>query len=87
MTTVSSRQGKAEIRHGAVIIATGAEEYRPTEYLYGQNDKVMTSLELEERIVDRDDKVINAQTIVMISVWVQGVRRGTTAQGYAVVNP
>lgn len=66
MTTVSSRQGKAEIRHGAVIIATGAEEYRPTEYLYGQNDKVMTSLELEERIVDRDERVINAQTIVMI---------------------
>ena len=25
----------SEIKHGATIIATGADEYRPTEYLYG----------------------------------------------------
>jgi heterodisulfide reductase subunit A2 len=39
-----------EIRHGITIIATGAEEYKPTEYLYGQDDRVLTLLELEDRI-------------------------------------
>jgi heterodisulfide reductase subunit A len=55
-----------EIRHGIAIIATGAEEYKPTEYLYGQDDRVMTNLELEERIVKGDEKVVNAQSLVMI---------------------
>ena len=55
-----------EIKHGATVIATGADEYKPTEYLYGQNDRVMTQLELEERIAKREEAVINSQTMVMI---------------------
>lgn len=55
-----------EIRHGAVVIATGAEEYKPAEYLYGQDDRVLTLLELEESIVKKQDAVMNAQTVVMI---------------------
>ena len=55
-----------EILHGAVIIATGAEEYKPTEYLYGKDDKVMTSLELEDKIIKKDEQVVNAQSLVMI---------------------
>ena len=39
-----------EIHHGVAIIATGAEEYKPTEYLYGKDDRVMTQLELGEQI-------------------------------------
>jgi heterodisulfide reductase subunit A len=55
-----------EIKHGAAVIATGANTYTPTEYLYGQNDKVMTHLELEERIHNGDEKVTKAGTVVMI---------------------
>lgn len=51
------------LAHGAVIIATGAEEYRPTEYLYGQNDNVMTQLELEEKLSRGE---LAANTVVMI---------------------
>ncbi len=51
------------LAHGAVIIATGAEEYRPTEYLYGQNDNVMTQLELEEKLSKGE---FTANTVVMI---------------------
>jgi len=39
---------KKEINHGVVIVATGAREYKPTEYLYGEDEKVMTQLELEK---------------------------------------
>jgi heterodisulfide reductase subunit A len=66
ITRVKSGGRITEIKHGAAIIATGADEYKPTEYLYGQDDRVMTQLELEERIAEGEEKVTNAQTLVMI---------------------
>ena len=66
VTRVKSDGGVTEIKHGAAVIATGAEEYKPTEYLYGEDDRVMTHLELEEQIAKGDEKVINAQSLVMI---------------------
>jgi heterodisulfide reductase subunit A len=65
-TKVSSGERVKEIRHGVTVIATGAEEYKPKEYLYGQNDRVMTNLELEEKITKKDEQVIGAQNLVMI---------------------
>jgi len=55
-----------EIRHGIAIIATGAEEYKPTEYLYGKEDRVLTQVELGERITKGEEKVMNSQSVVMI---------------------
>ncbi|AGK61787.1 Heterodisulfide reductase, subunit A-related polyferredoxin [Archaeoglobus sulfaticallidus PM70-1] len=39
-----------EVEHGVVIVATGAEEYKPREYEYGKNPKVITQVELEEML-------------------------------------
>ncbi len=39
-----------KIEHGAVILATGAKEYSPKEYLYGQSKAVMTQVELAEHL-------------------------------------
>jgi len=39
-----------EIQHGAAIIATGALEYEPAEYLYGEDDRVMTHLQFDDRL-------------------------------------
>jgi len=66
VTRVKSERGVTEIKHGAGVIATGAEVYKPTEYLYGEDDRVMTHLELEERLARGDEKVINAESLVMI---------------------
>ena len=66
ITKVESGGSVKEIHHGITIIATGAEEYKPTEYLYGKDDRVLTLLELEERISEKDEKVINSQGLVMI---------------------
>jgi len=38
------------IDHGAMIVATGAVEYQPTEYLYNESESVLTQLELADRI-------------------------------------
>ena len=66
VTRVNSERGVKEIKHGATVIATGAEEYRPTEYLYGKDDRVLTLLELEERIARSEARVTDAQSVVMI---------------------
>ncbi len=66
VTKVFSEGRVKEIHHGITIIATGAEEYKPTEYLYGKSEKVVTHLELEKLLASRDGKVTDAQTVVMI---------------------
>jgi heterodisulfide reductase subunit A len=38
------------VSYGAAILATGASESRPTEYLYNEDPRVMTQMELDDRI-------------------------------------
>jgi heterodisulfide reductase subunit A len=66
ITKVMSEGRVNEIHHGVTIIATGAEEYKPTEYLYEEDDRVVTMLELEEQIAKGEKRVTNAETLVMI---------------------
>ncbi len=66
VTKVKSDRGEAELKHGAAVIAIGADVYQPTEYLYGQDERVVTHLELEERIGRKDESVLNAERLVMI---------------------
>ncbi|MBI4290843.1 MAG: FAD-dependent oxidoreductase, partial [Betaproteobacteria bacterium] len=66
VTQVKSKGRVREIKHGAAIIATGGDEHKPREYLYGDDDRVMTHLELEEKINGRDERLINSQSLVMI---------------------
>lgn len=59
------RQGKRkeEIKAGAIIVATGGREYKPIEYSYGKNDRIMTQMELEQKIASNE---VKARTITMI---------------------
>jgi len=66
VTKLTSDRGPSEIKHGATIVAVGVDVYKPTEYLYGQDERVLTHLELEERISSGDEAVTGAQTLVMI---------------------
>jgi heterodisulfide reductase subunit A len=65
-TRVKQRGRMREIQHGAAIIATGAAEYKPSEYLYGQDERVMTHLEMEEALSTGKPLVEKAQAVVMI---------------------
>ena len=65
-TTLKSEGRTKEIKHGAAVIATGADVYQPTEYLYGENDKVFTHLELGEKIAVKEESIVNAESLVMI---------------------
>ncbi len=66
VTRVTSERGDTQIKHGAAVIAVGADVYNPGEYLYGEDDRVMTHLELGEKIAQGDEKVAAAQSLVMI---------------------
>ncbi|MBW1696328.1 MAG: CoB--CoM heterodisulfide reductase iron-sulfur subunit A family protein [Deltaproteobacteria bacterium] len=56
-----------KIDHGIVIIATGANEYKPREFLYGQDQRVMTQIELAERLtkgqIGHPDQVVMIQCV------------------------
>jgi heterodisulfide reductase subunit A len=42
-----------ELEHGAVIVATGGNVLKPEEYGYGKNARILTQLELEQRLTTR----------------------------------
>ncbi len=46
-TTISAGGNEVEVSHGVAIVATGGQEYKPAEYLYGQNARVVTQKEFE----------------------------------------
>ncbi|NLD74812.1 MAG: CoB--CoM heterodisulfide reductase iron-sulfur subunit A family protein, partial [Chloroflexi bacterium] len=54
------------IQHGVVIVATGAEERRTEQYLYGRDARVVTQRELEEALADNRFVLPERGTVVMI---------------------
>ena len=55
-----------EIEHGVTILATGAKAYEPTEYLYGQDPRILTQYQLEELLAKGDGSDDTLDTVVMI---------------------
>ena len=65
--SVIVKKGSTEtINHGVAIIATGASEYKPSEYLYGENNKVITLLELDEKLKKKPDDLKKAKSVTFI---------------------
>lgn len=65
-TIVSTSQGEEQINHGIVVVASEAEAYRPNEYLYGQDERVLTQRELERLLHQEPEALTAMKTIVMI---------------------
>jgi heterodisulfide reductase subunit A len=55
-----------KIEHGVTILATGAQEWKPDEFHYGEDPRILTQLELEHRIATRPEEVARARSVVMI---------------------
>ncbi|MDI6785684.1 MAG: CoB--CoM heterodisulfide reductase iron-sulfur subunit A family protein [bacterium] len=53
-TTLNNCKGEISYEHGAVIVATGACEYEPNEYLYGKDPKVITQRKLEKKLTEEN---------------------------------
>jgi heterodisulfide reductase subunit A-like polyferredoxin len=65
-SVISSNGTEKEYEHGVVIVAVGAKESTPTEYLYGQDPRVITQKELEEKIAHHWEEVSRCRHILMI---------------------
>ncbi|MDI6787515.1 MAG: FAD-dependent oxidoreductase, partial [Planctomycetota bacterium] len=44
-TTIETSAGEISFNHGVIIVATGAQEYKPKEYLYGEDTMVITQVQ------------------------------------------
>lgn len=64
--SIASGQDRRELKHGVIIVATGGEELKPKEYLYGEDERVVTQEELEERIATNGYDIARCKDIIMI---------------------
>ncbi len=62
-TTLKVNDEEVVVEHGAVVVAVGAHQLEPTEYLHGEDERVLTQLELEKRLAADQ---FGAKTVVMI---------------------
>jgi heterodisulfide reductase subunit A len=63
---VKGSDAPVQVAHGVTIVASGAEELRPGEYLCGEDPRVVTLLDLDEMIGRDSDIVKDADTAVFI---------------------
>lgn len=68
VTRVAPNEGGEEttIEHGAAILATGGNEYKPDEYLYGVEENVLTHLDMDAAFRDGDDRIKKGKTFVFV---------------------
>jgi heterodisulfide reductase subunit A len=55
-----------EVEHGVAVVATGGREYKGNVFLYGQDPRVVTQLELERRLTENIDEARALRQVVMI---------------------
>ena len=53
-----------KIDHGVVVLATGANEYEPKEFNYGEDSRIMTQIEMGKRL--EEEGASNLNNVVMI---------------------
>jgi heterodisulfide reductase subunit A len=65
--TQLSSNGKEEVlEHGVAVLATGASPLKPAEYSYGKDPRILTSLELDRKFLDKDPALKKLNTAVFI---------------------
>jgi len=65
-TGIKNGLSQETVDHGVTIMAIGAKEYKPKEYLYGEHPAVMTHLEMDVHLRIENPCIRNAESIVFI---------------------
>ncbi len=65
-TTLSANGKEDVLEHGVAVVATGGSPYRPTEYAYGTDPRIITSLDLDRKLMDGDPalKALNSAVFI-----------------------
>ncbi len=65
-TTLAAPAGETAVEHGVAVLATGAVPFEPSEYLYGKDARILTSLELDKKFMEKDPVLTALKSAVFI---------------------
>ncbi len=65
-TTVQNNGQSTILEHGVTIIASGASELKPDQFLYGQDPRVVTGLELQDRLIENNPSLGQVKTTAFV---------------------
>jgi len=65
-SAIASEGRETQVEHGAAIIAIGGHAFKPTEYLYKDNPRVMVSLEMDQALREKNPLVTGAKSAAFI---------------------
>ncbi|MCD6177116.1 MAG: CoB--CoM heterodisulfide reductase iron-sulfur subunit A family protein [Candidatus Cloacimonetes bacterium] len=66
VATLKTEKDEQTLKHGIVIIATGAEEHKTKEYLYGKSSRIISQVEFEEMLYTGKFPPKKLKNVVMI---------------------
>lgn len=66
ISTLSGNGSEEKLEHGVTVIATGAKPLQTNEYLYGKDERILSSLELDRKLIDNDPSLKNLNSAVFI---------------------
>jgi len=58
--------GVEQVEYGALVVAVGADEYQPHEYLFGQDPRVLSQRRLHAALATEDQCLMGLRDLVMI---------------------
>ena len=65
-STLTSGDNFEELEHGIAVLATGAAPYTPTEYEYGKDPNILTTLELDQKLIADDPMLSKLDSALFI---------------------
>ncbi len=65
-STLSSNGNDETLKYGVAVLATGATPLEPLEYCYGKDSRIITSLELDRKFIDKDESLKDMGCAVFI---------------------
>ena len=65
-SSLLSKRDSWILKHGVAVLATGASSLKPVEYNYGKDSRVLTSLELDKKFIEKDPILKTLNSVVFI---------------------
>ncbi len=65
-TTIDISGHANMLEHGVTIIASGASEFKPDQYLYGDDPRVLSGLELDQKLIQNDPSLKELRSALFI---------------------
>jgi heterodisulfide reductase subunit A len=65
-STLTSGDAVTDLEYGVAVVATGAAALKPAEYHYGDDPRILTSLDLDRKFMDQDPSLKEMSSAVFI---------------------